>query len=304
LHISAVFSNARAAEGDVMLSYSDRGRSATDVKEGGSMDEIVSHYSEATEYARLASGVGLLERERMLEILCRFLPEPPATILDVGGGAGVYAFPLAERGHHVHLIDLTPLHVEQARQLMPDAVRSRFEAHVGDARKLDREAETADGYLLLGPLYHLTERADRVSALREARRILKSGGTLVAAAITRFASLLDGLTQGFIEDPCFFEMLMSDLSTGQHRNPSGNPDYFTTAYFHRPEELEDELAEAGFRGAQVIAVQGPGRLRKDFDRHWETPDERLKLLTVIRAVESERSLLAVSPHVIAVARKG
>ena len=159
---------------------------------------------------------------------------------------------------------------------------------VGDARKLERGAGTADGYLLLGPLYHLTERADRIAALREANRILNRGGTLVAAAITRFASLLDGLARGFIEDPEFLAILMNDVTSGQHRNPSGNPDYFTTAYFHRTEELEDELAEAGFRGAQVIAVQGPGWLRRDFDRHWENPDERRKLLSLIRTVESER----------------
>ena len=157
------------------------------------MDDIVSHYTTGTERARLTSGIGLLERERMLEILERFLPEPPATILDVGGGPGVHAFALAERGYQVQLFDLTPAHVEQARQLTPDALRPRIEARLGDARKLDRGAGTADGYLLLGPLYHLTERADRIAAIREASRILKSGGTLVAAAITRFGSLLDGL---------------------------------------------------------------------------------------------------------------
>ena len=70
------------------------------------------------------------------------------------------------------------------------------------------------------------------------------GGTLVAAAITRFASLLDGLAQDFIEDPQFLEMLEGDLASGQHRNPTGNPDYFTTAFFHRVEELEDEVGRS------------------------------------------------------------
>ena len=117
---------------------------------------------------------------------------------------------------------------------------------------------TADGYLLLGPLYHLTDRDDRITALREAYRILKPRRNACGRCITRFASLLDGLARDFIDDPQFLEILMNDLSTGQHRNPTGNPDYFTTAYFHRPEELEDEMAEAGFRDTVVLAVQGPG----------------------------------------------
>ncbi len=267
------------------------------------MDDIVSHYSAGTESERLTAGIGLLERERILEILTRCLPEPPATFFDVGGGTGAYAFPLAERGYRVHLVDLTPLHIEQVRQRMLHAARPLVEARVGDARQLDSAGSTADGYLLFGPLYHLTDRVDRIAALREAHRMLKPGGTLVAAAITRFASLLDGLARGFIDDPPFLEILRNDLSSGQHRNPTGNPNYFTTAYFHRPEEFEDELAEAGFRSVQVFAVQGPGWLRKDFDKHWENIEERNKVLSLIRAVESERSLMAVSPHVVGVARK-
>ena len=51
-----------------------------------------------------------------MELLDRLLPGPPARLLDVGGGPGTYAAPLARRGYRVHLVDPVPLHVEQARQ--------------------------------------------------------------------------------------------------------------------------------------------------------------------------------------------
>ena len=79
--------------------------------------EILAHYQEGVERDRLLhGGAGHLEYLRTRELLARYLPPAPATVLDVGGGAGVYALPLAREGYSVHLIDAVPLHVEQARE--------------------------------------------------------------------------------------------------------------------------------------------------------------------------------------------
>jgi 2-polyprenyl-3-methyl-5-hydroxy-6-metoxy-1,4-benzoquinol methylase len=73
---------------------------------------------------------GVLERVRTQELLARFLPPPPATVLDVGGGTGVHAEWLAGLGYDVQLIDPVEQHVAVAGRI------PGVDAAVGVARAL------------------------------------------------------------------------------------------------------------------------------------------------------------------------
>jgi ubiquinone/menaquinone biosynthesis C-methylase UbiE len=266
-------------------------------------DEVLAFYARGREDERLSLEKGKLERERTEELLRRFLPAPPGIVLDVGGGTGHYAVWLASLGYDVHVIDPVPLHVEQAHErseAQPD--RPLASIRQGDARRLEWPDNQADAVLLLGPLYHLTEREDRGLALREAWRVLQPAGLVLAAAISRFASALDGLVSRYFTDPRFASIVWQDLADGQHR---GTPDgaFFTTAYLHQPEELALELAEANFVDSRVVAIEGPGWLLQDFDDQWADPALREPLLEVIRRTESEPSLLGASSHLLGIARK-
>src|SRR5436305_12660301 len=53
--------------------------------------EILTHYGEGAEQPRLLAGTSRLELTRTQLLLPRFLPRPPARLLDVGGGPGAYA---------------------------------------------------------------------------------------------------------------------------------------------------------------------------------------------------------------------
>jgi ubiquinone/menaquinone biosynthesis C-methylase UbiE len=72
------------------------------------------------------------------------------TALDVGGGAGRYAVPLAAAGYDVHLIDAVPLLVAQAAEAS-QAAAALASASVGDARSLAAADASVDAVLLLGP---------------------------------------------------------------------------------------------------------------------------------------------------------
>lgn len=265
--------------------------------------EILSYYEGIDEAGRLVRGAGPLEFARMQELIGRFLPAPPGVVLDVGGGPGRYACWLAGLGYEVHLVDPVEKHVEQAREASSAQPEHPLaSATLGDARLLDQADGSADAVLLMGPLYHLTDRSDRMAALREAHRVLKPGGVVMAKAINRFASLLDGLTEGYIDDPNFVSILRRDLAEGQHRGLPDDVGYFTTGFFHRPEELEAEVREAGFERLGTYAVQGPGAVTTDLDGRMSDPVKRAQLLDLIRTVEAEPTLLGMSAHFVVVAR--
>lgn len=267
--------------------------------------EIRAYYAHGLERARLSDAEGSLEFERVQAIVRGSLPPPPARILDVGGGPGTHAAWLAAEGYEVAVVDPIPLHVEQALALAGERSGSPFTAETGDARQLRAADSSLDAVLLLGPLYHLTERADRILALREAVRVARPGGVVIAAAISRFASWLDGTRRGWLaSEPEFKSIALRDLATGRHKGKAGDdPRWFTTAYFHLPGELGEELADAGLADIQLVAVQGPFWLLGDLEARLADPVQHRALIESIEAICREPSLMGASSHILAVGRR-
>jgi ubiquinone/menaquinone biosynthesis C-methylase UbiE len=265
--------------------------------------DVIDYYERFAEETRLTAGASLLEFERTKEILSRLLPKAPARIVDVGGAAGVYSAWLAELGYEVHLVDASERLIGEARRLNATLSKPIASVSVADARRLPQPDGLADVVLVMGPLYHLTEAPDRDAALREARRVLKASGLMAVAAISRYASALDGLARSRAKDPAFVRIRDRDLRDGQHRNDTDRMDYFTTAYFHRPEDLRKEMLAAGLDDVSVLGVEGAGWMVVDFDDRWADPALREDLLAPARAFESEPSMLGVSAHLLGIGRK-
>jgi ubiquinone/menaquinone biosynthesis C-methylase UbiE len=264
---------------------------------------VAEYYHQAAEEDRLEQGPFLLEALRTRELIQRYAPPAPATVVDIGGAAGAYALWLAEAGYTVHLLDAVPRLVAEARRRSATRPRPLASCEVGDARATNFADAMAEAVLLLGPLYHLTTTADRARALSEASRVLKPGGHLFAAAISRWASALDGLVRDRLQDPQFAAIVEVDVREGQHRNPTRLLEYFTTAYFHRPEDLGAEVRDAGFLLEGVFGIEGPGWLFQDLNERLQDERRRTDLLRIARMFEAEPSLLGISAHLLAVGRK-
>jgi SAM-dependent methyltransferase len=266
-------------------------------------DDVREHYEAHVddEDGRLRTGLGRLERARVQEIVRRHLPSGPQRILDVGGATGVHAEWLLGDGHTVHLVDPVGAQVAVATDRL--AGTGRFTAAVGDARALPVGDATVDAVLLLGPLYHLLERADRVTAWREAARAVVPGGVVLGMAISRFASLFDGLAGGFLYEEEFRRVVDADLATGRHTNPTRHPHWFTTAYFQHPTELAEEVGLAGLDLLEVVGVEGMGGWLRHLTPDWDAPARRAVILEAARVIEAEPSLAGLSPHLVAVAHR-
>lgn len=265
-------------------------------------EEVRAYYDRDEERDRLSTDRGAIEYERTQEILLRHLPAAPSspttsTIADIGGGPGRYAEWLAELGHLVEHRDLMPAHVAHLASLGRAGIRPA----VADARSLDLADASVDAVLLLGPLYHLRDRADRVQALREAARIVRPGGCVFAAVISRWAPRLDGIVaqQLYRPMPQLLDLMDAVETTGDL--PAAHPGGFA-AYTHRPDDLLAEVRDAGLEVVDLVGVEGmplsaaDTALRRADPRDWEV------LLDAARALERVPEVMGMSQHLICTAR--
>ena len=241
-----------------------------------------------------------LEYLRCKEIISRYLKHNKMEVADIGGATGAFSFWLALQNHKVHLLDCTPLHIEQAKENSKKNNLELASYICGDARQLPYQNNQFDLVLEMGPLYHLQDNYDRMQCLSEAMRILKNEGIIICEVISRYANLFEGFQCSLIDDERFVEILDENLATGNHFPYETS--YFTTAFFHTPDLIIAELKKAGFSDISLIQVEGFATILNVNDLMNDKRKKEL-LLKYIRYTESIPELFGVSGHFIAVGVK-
>lgn len=239
------------------------------------------------------------EYENSFRAITEFLPPPPARVIDIGGGPGRYAIALAQRGYRFTLVDLSRGNLELAKQKAAEAGVELEEFFHTNALDMSAFPEASfEAALLMGPLYHLHGLEERRTALQQARRLLKQGGLVFAAVITRFASFRDAAVHGFsyaLDDTAYSEKL---LATGIHDNGIG----FADAYFSHPDEVIPLGESAGFTTLKLMGCEGILAGHEEYVNSLTGQDHGFWLDINYRMAQ-EPSLFGASDHLLYIGRK-
>jgi ubiquinone/menaquinone biosynthesis C-methylase UbiE len=234
--------------------------------------------------------------------LKQWMPSPPADVLDCGSGPGRYALMLARRGYRVSLLDLAQGSIDYAVERFAEEGLAYVSAEQGDATDLSRyPSESFDTVLMLGPLYHLTNEADRYKALGGALRILRPGGMLFAAFLSRYAILRYAIRNHpelILEAPEQLEVFWNTGSLIPRREDGRE----FISYAIHPKDIAPLLDRTGFRMISQLGVEGlTSHISEKLN---QASQEVLEAWVDLNyEVASDPSILGCVEHLLAVARK-
>lgn len=267
-------------------------------------DRVKEYYRFFDEKNRLVnSGSGKLEFLMSMEMLKRWLPEK-GSILDLGGGAGAYSFPLAAEGYKVFLADLSEELIQQAEEQNREAEHPVI-CNVVNAIDLSLYNDGQfDAVLVMGPLYHLLEASERARCIAEVNRVLKPGG-IVFASFLPYLSGSIGVVDRFFNHPnqVDADTIKEVFRSGRFCNLSTAG--FQEGYYPTTEEIEELFRNHGFIKQQIRSIRGFGWGREEvlFRAQEQAPDLFEVMIEMINETAEDKAIVATCGHAAYVGRK-
>ncbi|MDV5169697.1 class I SAM-dependent methyltransferase [Photobacterium rosenbergii] len=263
------------------------------------MDALIEQYTSADEDSRLTRQyITRMEFDTTMHVLYGWLT-PGTCVAELGAATGRYSLTFAQMGCKVTAVELVP---DQVRILREKAGVSDIDIdiHQGSACEVSFIADNSqDLCVILGPLYHLQTEQERRRALEEAMRILKPGGVVAVAYISRF--FVAGLfAQQFPH--LMTPHVLDELKRGGLVSSPEAAQFFNVGYFATPEEMTLLVEERGFAIERHIATDGFGRYLASGINHFN-PEQYDAWLAYHLETCDEPSLLGASNHGLVIARK-
>ena len=272
-------------------------------------EKVKNYYKHFDEKNRLRNdNSGKLEFLMTMRILEKNLPSladgSDISILDLGGGAGVYSFPLAKKGYKVTLADLSETLLAQAKkQKEEDKVQNLISCDQVNATDLSCYKDNSfDVVLLFGPLYHLTEKDEREKCVREIKRVLKAGGKVFASFIPHLSGSI-ALVERFCWSPDQVDIntLEECFNSGRFKNLSNNG--FQEGYYPASKEIENLFTANGFEKQQLRSIRGFGYEKEDVIFKFKNKNVFSKILDLIDSTAEDKSILERCGHAMYVGVK-
>ena len=228
---------------------------------------------------------------------------PGDRILDIGGGPGRYALHYAAKGCDVTLVDLSEGNIALAAQKAAEQQLS-LAMYAENCLRLDSlELGQFDHVFLMGPLYHLTEQADRERAVRLALDKLKPGGLFYCSFILDFAGLIYDLKNGpglLAEDlkrEGAARLIDSITDHTGYRGPA-----FTSSYFINQRQIEPFLEPFGLEKLHLFGQEGILALNES-QVMGSSPEEFELWVEISKRLLELPEFLAFSEHAMYIGRK-
>ena len=255
---------------------------------------LSNYYENYDEDGRLNSRYGMVEYITTMNYIERYL-QPGMRVIEIGAGTGRYSHALARKGYQVDAVELVKHNIDVFNEhTMPGESITITQGNAMDLSAF--ESDTYDITLVLGPMYHLFTREDKLKALSEAIRVTKKGGVIFAAYCMGDASvLMYGFIRGKIHE--IMEKCMIDPETF---------DTFSEPWdifeLHRKEDIDALRNEFSVTQLHFLATDGyANHMRQTLDN---MDEETYQLFVRYHLATCERlDMIGYSNHTLDIFRK-
>lgn len=223
----------------------------------------------------------------------RYLPDS-GTVIDVGGGPGRFSVEIAKLGREVFLTDITPKHIDQAKQLAKqDGVADKIVGYrVMDIRDLSTFADGAFSMAVCYGMLNYTLDRD-VHVLSELGRIAQQGNPILISAMGLYGAVRYVWAQGRLADPSYRERERQILETGINAFRKPHRKFYTAASLRAAAE-QAGLSVLEIAGTPAIASclgQGVDDARQDPEAWAYLIETEKKLCTVPGLLDTGQHIL-------------
>ena len=220
------------------------------------MNYLEDYYNNYDEDGRLLSRHGQVEyltTIRYIRECLEGIPEP--SILEIGAGTGRYSVTLAKQGLRVTAVELIEHNLEILRSKLDGT--EPITAVQGNALDLSRFPDGSfDLTMVLGPMYHLYTKEEKLRALSEAVRVTKPGGHIMVAYCMNEPTVIQYV---FASDH-LREVMDLNMLTSDWHCVSEPKEIFELV---RTEEIADLDAAFPVKRIKLVAADGAANYMRD-----------------------------------------